>query len=52
MTLLDLPLKKLLRMLRDTLRFAGPDSPSVAALRRAVEAKRAALRQRKEVRRG
>jgi hypothetical protein len=37
----DLPLRRLLRILRDTRRALGPDAPTVQVLRRAIDAKRA-----------
>jgi hypothetical protein len=52
MTLIDLPLKRLRRMLRATERAFGPDSPSADALRRAVAAKQALAAIRRHVQQG
>src|SRR5262245_12771059 len=46
LTLNDLPLRRLVRMLRDTVRLVGPNDQSPKILRRAVETKRAATRRR------
>jgi hypothetical protein len=40
MTLRDLPLRTLRRMLRDTIRFAGPHCQSVQIIRRTLREKR------------
>jgi hypothetical protein len=46
-TIIDLPLSRLRRILRDTERLLGPTAASVIVLRRAVEAKREIVRHQK-----
>ena len=47
MTLTDLPLKRLRRILRDTQRVVGPDAESVRLIRRAIQIRKAWLAARR-----